>query len=110
LLITGIANPKPLKTYLEERIQSYQMMHYNDHHIFSIDDWKEIRLRFEKMTADQKIILTTEKDAMRLMKFEQELTGLPFYVLPIEHRFLFGDGTEFDTIVTNFIKEFKQPQ
>jgi tetraacyldisaccharide 4'-kinase len=62
------------------------------------------------MQSGEKIILTTEKDAMRLLKFEQELTELPFYVMPIEHRFLFGGGTEFDSIVAKFIKEFKQPQ
>jgi tetraacyldisaccharide 4'-kinase len=110
LLVTGIANPQLLKKYLEERIFSYQMMHFNDHHIFSIDDWKEITARFEKMQSGEKIILTTEKDAMRLLKFEQELTELPFYVMPIEHRFLFGGGTECDSIVAKFIKEFKQPQ
>jgi tetraacyldisaccharide 4'-kinase len=110
LLVTGIANPKPLKEFLEERIQSYQMMHYNDHHIFSIDDWKDIRTRFEKLESDQKIILTTEKDAMRLLKFEHELDNLPLFVLPVEHRFLFGGGTEFDSIVTKFIQDFKQPE
>src|SRR5438105_766498 len=28
LLITGIANPRPIKTYLEERVQTYSMMHF----------------------------------------------------------------------------------
>lgn len=110
LLVTGIANPQLLKKYLEERIFSYHMMHFNDHHIFSIDDWKEIRSKFEKLQSAEKIILTTEKDAMRLLKFEHELDSLPFYVMPIEHSFLFGGGTEFDTIVAKFIKEFKQPE
>ena len=65
LLITGIANPRPLKHYLEERIGSYYMMHYNDHHIFSIDDWKDITKRFNAIEAEKKFLLTTEKDAMR---------------------------------------------
>ncbi|RYY60683.1 MAG: tetraacyldisaccharide 4'-kinase, partial [Chitinophagaceae bacterium] len=109
LLVTGIANPRPLKTYLEERVQTYSMMHYGDHHIFSIDDWREIRERFAALEGPKKIILTTEKDAMRLLKFENELAGLPFYVLPIEHRFLFEEGTQFDSIVYTFIQEFKKP-
>ncbi|WP_460567875.1 tetraacyldisaccharide 4'-kinase [Flaviaesturariibacter terrae] len=109
LLVTGIANPRPLKKYLEERVHTYSMMHYGDHHIFSIDDWKEIRERFATLEGPRKIILTTEKDAMRLLKFEGELAELPFYVLPIEHRFLFEEGTQFDSIVNNFIQEFKQP-
>jgi tetraacyldisaccharide 4'-kinase len=110
LLITGIANPRPLKDYLEDHIETYHMIHYGDHHIFSIDDWNEIKKRFEKIENENKIILTTEKDAMRLLKFEHELASLPFYVLPIEHQFLFKEGTMFDNIVANFIDNFKQPE
>lgn len=109
LLVTGIANPKPLKQFLEERIQSYQMLQFNDHHIFSIDDWKDIRKRYDSMDADRKILLTTEKDATRLVKFHHEIDGIPFYVMPIEHKFLFGQETEFIGEVTNFIENFKQP-
>lgn len=109
LLVTGIANPRPLKSYLEEHIHTYTMLHFNDHHIFSIDDWKEIKTRFARMETRKKLILTTEKDAMRLLKFESELTSLPLYVMPIEHRFLFNGGTTFTDIVTTFIDNFKKP-
>lgn len=109
LLVTGIANPRPLKHYLEERIQTYYMMHYNDHHIFSIDDWKDIRKRFEGIQAEKKLILTTEKDAMRLLKFRQEVDGMPFYVVPIEHKFLFHEEGVFLDEVVRFIQHFKQP-
>ncbi|MFL5740335.1 MAG: tetraacyldisaccharide 4'-kinase [Flavisolibacter sp.] len=109
LLVTGIANPKPLKSYLEERIQTYYMMHYNDHHIFSIDDWKDIRNRFDAIDSEKKIILTTEKDAMRLLKFHHDIDGMPFFVIPIEHRFLFQQEHEFNESVIKFIQNFKQP-
>jgi tetraacyldisaccharide 4'-kinase len=109
LLVTGIANPKPLKKYLEEAAPAYYMIHYGDHHIFTIDDWKDIRKRFEAIQVDNKVMLTTEKDAMRLLKFEAELVNLPFYVMPIEHKFLFGEGTMFDTLATDFITNFKRP-
>lgn len=109
LLIAGIANPKPLKQYLEERIRSYYMLDYSDHHVFSTDDWRDIRKKFEEIESDNKILLTTEKDAMRLLKYEQELVQLPMYVLPIEHRFLFNEGEAFNNLVINFIQNFKQP-
>lgn len=109
LLVTGIANPKSLQTFLEERIPVYHMMHYNDHHIFTVDDWRDIRKRFNNMEAKQKIILTTEKDAMRLLKFSSEIDGLPFYVIPIEHKFLFGEEAQFLQSVTSFIENFKTP-
>jgi len=38
LLVTGIANPKPLKNLLLEKSKTYYEMAYNDHHIFTIDD------------------------------------------------------------------------
>jgi len=109
LLVTGIANPRPLKQYLEERIHTYYMMHYTDHHIFSIDDWKDIRKKFADMGHQKKIILTTEKDAMRLLKFRQEIDELPLYVIPIEHRFLFNGESEFVNETVSFIQNFKQP-
>lgn len=109
LLITGIANPRPLKTFLENRVQVYHMMHYNDHHIFTVDDWRDIKKRFNNMDAEQKLILTTEKDAMRLLKFSGEIDGLPFYVIPIEHQFLFGEEPQFLQTVIRFIQNFKTP-
>src|SRR5829696_1464984 len=109
LLVTGIANPRPLKNFLEERIPTYFMMHYNDHHIFSIDDWKDIKKRYEGIDAERKIILTTEKDAMRLLKFSNEIDGMPFYVMPIEHKFLFNEEQLFLKEVTGFIENFKNP-
>lgn len=109
LLITGIANPKSLKKYLEEHINTYHLMQYNDHHIFSIDDWKDIKKRFDGIETEKKILLTTEKDAMRLKKFESEIDGMPFYVLPIEHKFLFNEGGIFISKVTSFIENFKKP-
>jgi len=107
LLVTGIANPRPLKIFLEERVEAYYMMSYGDHHIFSMLDWKDIQKRFNAMQAGKKIILTTEKDAMRLLKFSQEMNVMPFYVLPIEHKFLFNQENEFNDIVIRFIQNFK---
>ena len=49
------------------------MMQYPDHHIFTIDDLKEIKKKFESIDADNKMILTTEKDAMRLVKFNNDI-------------------------------------
>ena len=108
LLVAGIANPRPLKTFLEERIETYYMMSYSDHHIFSMQDWKDIQKKFDSMQATKKIILTTEKDAVRLLKFSEEMNGMPFYVLPIEHKFLFNQENEFNDIVIRFIQNFKQ--
>jgi tetraacyldisaccharide 4'-kinase len=109
LLVTGIANPRSLKFFLEERVHIYHMMHYNDHHIFSIDDLRDIKKRFRNMDAQKKIILTTEKDAMRLLKFSNEIDNMAIYVMPIEHKFLFNEEQLFLKEVTGFIENFKNP-
>jgi tetraacyldisaccharide 4'-kinase len=54
----------------------------------------------------RKIILTTEKDAVRLLKFGTELSDLPIYVLPIKQQFLFGEGVEFEKTIIGFIENF----
>ena len=54
------------------------------------------------------MIITTEKDAVRLVKFEQELKELPFFVLPIRHHFLNGEAQSFLHLIVNFIKTFKR--
>ena len=106
LLVSGIANPAPLKRYLQEVSKTYYEIPYSDHHIFSIDDLKEIVKRFDNMQTTNKIILTTEKDAVRLVKFEQQLKELPVYVIPIEVQFLFNEEQVFSDLITKFIKEF----
>jgi tetraacyldisaccharide 4'-kinase len=107
LLVTGIANPQPLKKLLEEKSHTYYMMSFSDHYIFSIDDLKDIKKRFERIEVANKIILTTEKDAMRLMKFRTELEELPVYVIAIRHCFLFGGEEKFIETVAGFVSNFK---
>jgi tetraacyldisaccharide 4'-kinase len=106
LLISGIANPLPLKKYLQDATKTYYEILYNDHHIFRIDDWKEIVNRFKNIPTPNKIILTTEKDAVRLVKFGQTLQDYPIYVIPIEIQFLFNEGHQFTDIISKFITDF----
>jgi tetraacyldisaccharide 4'-kinase len=82
------------------------MLHYPDHHIFTIDDWKDIKKRFDKIETEKKIILTTEKDAVRLAKFGEQLNNVPLYVIPLQHHFLFNEEAKFLSLIKNYIKDF----
>ena len=106
LLISGIANPVPLKDFLRENSKAYYEMLYGDHHIFGIDDWREIVKKFEDIPTQNKIILTTEKDAVRLTKFAAELDQLPLFVIPIEMKLLFNKEKEFASLITSFIQTY----
>jgi tetraacyldisaccharide 4'-kinase len=107
LLLCGIANPKPMMEFLTAQVHSYDMNRYPDHHIFTIDDLKEIKKHFEKLESKNKIILTTEKDAVRLHKYINELSDYPIYVLPIKHRFLFDESPLFESSINRFIGSFR---
>jgi tetraacyldisaccharide 4'-kinase len=110
LLVSGIANPKPLMLMLEENCKAYSMLQYPDHHIFTIDHLREIKKRFGQIEAPDKVILTTEKDAVRLIKFDSEIAALPLFVIPIRHDFLFGEEGKFNELVINFIRNFRQTE
>lgn len=106
LLVSGIANPRPLKNLLEKSSKTYYMIQYADHRIFTIDDLKDVKKRFKAIEAVNKIILTTEKDAVRLVKFNAEIADWPLYVIPVRHHFLYGEGDRFNQLVINFIRNF----
>ena len=106
LLVCGVANPKPIKEVLNTYVASYDMIRFRDHHIFNTDDLKEIKERFELLMGNDKLILTTEKDGVRLDKFETELRDLPIYVIPIRHKILFGEDEIFHSLVTDFVKRY----
>ena len=108
LLVCGIANPQPLKKYIEAKTKHLSVLHYKDHYIFTIDDLRHIKKKFDSREAAQKIIIVTEKDAVRLIKFQTELEDMPVYVLPIEPIFLFNESQEFNYLVKKFVKNFNK--
>lgn len=110
LLITGIANPQPLKEFLNKITPGYDMLRYADHHIFSSDDLRDIIKGYEKMPFSQKIILTTEKDSVRLVKYEAELKVLPIYVIPVAHRIMFGEAGLFAQEIISYISKYNLPE
>ncbi|NRA11282.1 MAG: tetraacyldisaccharide 4'-kinase, partial [Crocinitomicaceae bacterium] len=69
LLITGIGNPKPLIDQLA-RFSKVEHLAFKDHHDFTASDIGLIHDKFGKFASHEKIIVTTEKDFMRLKKFD----------------------------------------
>ncbi len=106
LLVCGIANPEPLTNYIHELTATYDALFFSDHHIFSIDDLNDIIDRYNRIKNENTIILTTEKDAVRLVKFHEKLTQLPFYVIPISFNFLFEQEKEFQEIIQQYPSAF----
>ncbi len=84
LLVTGIANPIPLYAFLSEKNCNFESLKFGDHHNFSSADISLITRRFERLEGKKKILLTTEKDYVRL----QNLVDLPLYYLSIQTKVL----------------------
>lgn len=69
LLITGIANPQPLLEHLARFSKRVKHLKFKDHHNFTDQDVKNILAEYNKM-GEYKMILTTEKDYVRLKTFD----------------------------------------
>ena len=77
LLVTGIAQPKPLLQFLTAQKINFTHLSFPDHHYFTKKDHAKIQQIFNGINAPEKIILTTEKDATRLQ------TKTPLFQLKI---------------------------
>lgn len=107
LCVTGIANPDPLLAELKQRGIRVDHMPFSDHHDFTAKDIEEIRKRFEAINSQSKIIITTEKDAVRLRKAlcDSECQELPFYYLPMSIGFHDESGVGFTDYITSIVRE-----
>jgi tetraacyldisaccharide 4'-kinase len=105
VLLTGISNPKPLEDYLKDKASSIIPMHYPDHHEYTLVEVTKLVDTFNSITSANKIIITTEKDAMRLDKpgLVERLHTLPMYYIPIEITFDEKEKTDFDKLITDYV-------
>ncbi|WP_430468609.1 tetraacyldisaccharide 4'-kinase [Winogradskyella ouciana] len=90
-LVTGIANAKPLVGFLEEKGLKFDHKEYPDHYSFRPNDIE--------MLTEKEMILTTEKDYVRLS--DNESLEAKLYYLPIE--LIIDDGTVFDEAIKAFV-------
>lgn len=109
LLISAIARTEYLVEYLEEQVDSVRVLQYEDHHYFTKYDVSQLKRNFELIDNPNKIILTTEKDAMRLELHRPYLIEhkLPVFVLPTEVAFHNEDGESFNKLVQQFLLNFR---
>ncbi len=108
VLLTGIANPKTLIEYINKEFSSnITHLKFKDHHDFSQKNIKQITDCFNKIPSDDKVILTTEKDAMRLLEheFDENIKKNMFY-LELKLNFVFDDEAQFNQqIIDNVTKD-----
>jgi tetraacyldisaccharide 4'-kinase len=105
LLFTGIANDYPLQEEVRRKCSELSILKFPDHHPYQIKDLEIIKTRFEDLPSRKKVILTTEKDMMRLKlpEFSNFLKNLPLFYLPIEINFHEKDKQPFDKLITDYV-------
>jgi len=95
VLVAGIAKPQPFFNFLSnpnDIIKSYP-----DHHDFTDGELSELN-----ELAKTKIIVTTEKDYMRL---NGKLPSDTLFYLPIKSRFI-NDGDDFDSTIISYVEQY----
>ncbi len=106
LLVTGIANPEPLKKNLISTVYNLIFLKFPDHHDFSANDLKKIFLTFVEIHSEHKIIITTEKDWVKLQELNlpSTLTNALF-IAPVEVNFLFNQQNILNLKIQNHGRE-----
>jgi tetraacyldisaccharide 4'-kinase len=97
LCLTGIATPKPLVRYLRQFSTNLKVMHYDDHHFFTRIDFSDIFKVYNGLEGKRKFIITTEKDAVRIMNnpYYPPMMRNFIYYIPMRVGFLEMEGPGF---------------
>jgi tetraacyldisaccharide 4'-kinase len=109
IAITGIAHANYLHEYLLPRCGSLTTIEYEDHHDFEVQEMVQLRHRYDSLEAPRKMIITTEKDAMRLDMHRAFFLEhqLPLFVIPVQVRFLYDGEALFGQAVKDYLLNFK---
>lgn len=105
-LFSGIANSSPLEDFVEKHYNLAGHRKFPDHYSFTKKDLSDLIISFEEINSDDKCLLTTEKDMVRLISMKEAgkvLANYPVFYLPIELYFL-KNGDCFANELENKVK------
>ena len=107
LLVTGIAAPKPLVDYVSSLTNHVKVLSYPDHHDFTRNDIRRIEEAYGALTGDDRCIVTTEKDAARLLGHPDVSDALrqAIWVQPIGIRFLKDQAENFNNHIIDYVRK-----
>lgn len=110
VMFCGIANSYPLQEYLRDLCVDLLVIDFPDHHKYSKKDLQLVSQTYNDAFTRKKIIVTTEKDAMRLAKSEyiRELESLPLFYVPIEVKLHGLDSANFASQINKYVRENKR--
>ena len=106
ILLTGIAHSENLMTHIREQSKNIYEVRYRDHHYFDEYDLEKIRDTYNSIDSTYKLIITTEKDAVRLLPHRAWFlaNNISILVQPIRVIFSDEDGAAFDADILRYIE------
>ena len=110
LLVTGIANPTPLRNYLQEFSSEFDEIRFPDHYAFNEKDLNLIETHFNDLKTKNKVIITTEKDAIRFldMPIRSEILQKNMAYIPLQIKFMHQTESQFSQQIHGFVEGFKK--
>jgi tetraacyldisaccharide 4'-kinase len=110
LMMTGVATPAPLYRHLRGIYPAIEQLSLPDHHRFAEKDMQNADRILDSLGGDRKIIITTEKDAVRFRKTANidPLLRKNMYFIPITVKFLDEDGDGFKHQILRYVRSNKR--
>jgi tetraacyldisaccharide 4'-kinase len=108
MALTGIANATPMITYLKEFANEVYHFPFDDHHEYVPKELEDIQRYYEQINKNYKLIITTEKDLMRLKNSTiwPIAKNMNMFVLPVEVTFK-DKEEEFNNIILKYARTNK---
>lgn len=108
IVISAVADTTYMMKYLQKEVKSIYQMEYEDHHQFTDTDMDKIITVYKKRDTKRKILISTEKDAMRLEPYRKKLldNNIPVFILPIKVKF-HDYKDDFDEKIKSYLLNFQ---
>jgi tetraacyldisaccharide 4'-kinase len=109
LLFTGIAYSKPIVDYLKGFSQDIKHLKFADHSEYTESRLKKILKTYDSINNEKKIIITTEKDAIKIREISEiaEVLTRNMFYLPIEVKVIEKEE-EFNEQIMQYVRKNKR--
>lgn len=106
LVFSGIASNQELVEYLNGKANKVFWYNFQDHYAYTLNDLENISESFRNLGEVKKILLTTEKDGVKLISHQKWFRDnqMEVYCLPIQVEFFHHSHSGFDNTVIEYLK------